>query len=833
MIEFLLVPITAQMTTGAALPALENLETLAVRWFSGDQGLITGAYLFLLLCAAIGIKLFRSFRDSVAVSQRDGRGQASQRKQEQEVRKEAKRWKKAKAYSRAGECFSSIGDHEQAIEMFRKAGAHRSLATLYRQIKRWQDAASAYEQCGDLAQAAAMYHADRNYARAAQLFAKVGQLSTAAEMFERAGQIREAAENYEQAGVIERAARLYEEMNDLERAAPLYEQHFTQERNRHREPGESESGKSLEQVNAVGRLAAQLFLQSNHPDRAAALFEQSGDLEKAGAAYEAAGQFESAAQLYEQTGDDERAARCFEQGGQSKRATLLRAQRLLQASQWEEAAALYEEAGETQQAAELLERGGLHASAAERYLSVQDYPRAAELFLKANDRPQAAMALEAGRRFKEAAALYEELGEAEKARGLYEKLGDHYHAALLCQELGHQGRTIELLQKVDTQSDDYYRASLLLGELFVSQQMWDAARQRYVKLVGDETEAATQMEPLYRLGTLAEKQRDYPAALRWYEKILSHDVNYRDTMGRTNLIKRAMSSAKKAMADAPRGDASTVVEQTNAKPRRYRIIKKVGQGGMGIVYQAEDTLLGRIVAYKVLPPSVKEQPKVLASFLREARIAASLSHPNIVAVYDAGHEAGDLYMVMEYVDGMSLKERLHEVAPLPFDEFMHVAVNLCQGLAYAHRQKVVHRDIKPANVMLGRDRQVKIMDFGLAKVVSDALADRTSVKGTPLYMAPEQVTGDQVDHQSDIYSLGCTLYRMATGRPPFTGGDLYYHHLHTKPEPPVSINPAIHPQLNRLLLTCLAKKKQERFGDVELIIKALQTIPAPPGLTVG
>ncbi|MEW6325786.1 MAG: protein kinase, partial [Nitrospirota bacterium] len=453
---------------------------------------------------------------------------------------------------------------------------------------------------------------------------------------------------------------------------------------------------------------------------------------------------------------------------------------------------------------------------------------------KAGDRRQAAMAWEAGRRFKEAAALYEELGEVDKARGLYEKLGDYYHAAVLCRELGHQGRTIELLQKVDTESDDYYRASLLLGELFVSQQMWDAARERYVKLVGDEQAGPDiQLEPLYRLAMLAEKQRDYPAALRWYEKILSHDVNYRDAMGRANLIKRALSSAKRAMAEAPR-EASTVVDHgAGAKPRRYRIIKKVGQGGMGIVYQAEDTVLGRIVAYKVLPPSVKEQPKVLASFLREARIAASLSHPNIVAVHDAGHEGGELYIVMEYVDGMSLKERLNEVAPLPFNEFMHVAVQLCQGLAYAHRQKVVHRDIKPANVMLGQDGRVKIMDFGLAKVVSDALADRTSVKGTPLYMAPEQVTGDQVDQQSDIYSLGCTLYRMATGRPPFTGGDLYYHHLHTPPEPPVSINPSIHPQLNRLLLTCLAKKKKERFSDVALIIKALQAIPAPPGLAVN
>ena len=812
---------------------LPDLPPQVSQWFEGDQGHITLGYLVVFLCVIGAIKLYRIYKASEQASPSSSWGQAGQRKQQEQIRKQAKQWKRSRAYSRAGECYASIGEVDQAIEMYRKAGAARPLAQLYRQLRRWREAAQAYEQCGELEQAAVMYHSERNFAKAAQLYARIGQFAAAGDMAERAGDQQEAAAYYEQGKQAGRAARLYEQSGDTKKAAELYEQHFQRERERYHDPTEGPNGKNLDEVNTIARLAADLFLQAEQSDKAAALFEQSGEFRKAAAVHEAAGRFQQAAQLYEQAGEEEAAARCFEQDGQPKRAMLLRAQHLLQAGQAEAASRLFEEAGETARAAELLERAGRPADAAQRYLAMQDYARAAELFLKAEDRRQAAMAWEAGRRFKDAAALYEELGEADKARGLYEKLGDHYHAALLCRELGHQGRTIELLQKIDTESDDYYQASLLLGDLFISQDMWDAARERYLKLVDRPGEPASLMEPLYRLATLAEKQRDYPGALQWYERILSHDVNYRDAMGRANLIKRALSSAKRALSEAPR-EASTVVESNGGgKPRRYRIIKKIGQGGMGIVYQAEDSVLNRVVAYKVLPPSVKEQPKVLASFLREARIAASLSHPNIVAVYDAGHEEGDLYIVMEYVDGISLKERLQQVAPLPHDEFMHVALQLCQGLAYAHRHKVVHRDIKPANVMLGRDGQIKIMDFGLAKVVSDALADRTSVKGTPLYMAPEQVTGDQVDHQSDIYSLGCTLYRMATGRPPFTGGDLYYHHLHTAPEPPVSINPNLSPQLNRLLLTCLAKKKRERFNDVGLIIKALQAIPAPPGLSVG
>lgn len=812
---------------------LPDLPPQVSQWFEGDQWYITLGYLIVFLCVIGVIKLYRVYKASERAVPASPWGLVDQRKQQDQIRKQAKQWKRSRAYSRAGECYTSIGEFDQAIEMYRKAGASRPLAQLYRQLRRWREAAQAYEQCGELEQAAVMYHSERNFAKAAQLYARIGQFAAAGEMEELAGNLSEAASYLEQGNQEGRAARLYEQLGNAKKAAVLYEQFYQRERERYHDPTEDRNGKSLDEVNTIARLAADLFLQSEQSDKAAALYEKSGEFRKAASVHEAAGRYQQAAQLFEQAGEEDSAARCYEQNGEPKRATLLRAQRLLHTGEVEAAARLFEEAGETAQAAELLERAGQLSDAAQCYMTLQDYARAAELFLKAEDRRQAAMAWEAGRRFKDAAALYEELGESDKARSLYEKLGDHYHAALLCRELGHQGRTIELLQKVDTESDDYYQASLLLGDLFISQEMWDAARERYLKLVDMTAEPATLLEPLYRLATLAEKQRDYPAALQWYERILSHDVNYRDTMGRANLIKRALSSAKRAMSEAPR-DVSTVVEtNSGGKTRRYRLIKKIGQGGMGIVYQAEDSVLNRIVAYKVLPPSVKDHPKVLASFLREARIAASLSHPNIVAVYDAGHEGGELFIVMEFVDGISLKERLQQVAPLPHDEFMHVALQLCQGLAYAHRHKVVHRDIKPANVMLGRDGQIKIMDFGLAKVVSDALADRTSVKGTPLYMAPEQVTGDQVDHQSDIYSLGCTLYRMATGRPPFTGGDLYYHHLHTAPEPPVSINPNLSPQLNRLLLTCLAKKKSERFNDVGLIIKALQAVPAPPGLSVS
>ncbi|MCI0527645.1 MAG: serine/threonine protein kinase, partial [Nitrospira sp.] len=239
--------------------------------------------------------------------------------------------------------------------------------------------------------------------------------------------------------------------------------------------------------------------------------------------------------------------------------------------------------------------------------------------------------------------------------------------------------------------------------------------------------------------------------------------------------------------------------------------------------QAEDTVLHRIVAYKVLPPAVRESPKILENFLQEARVAASLNHSNIVTVFDTGKNDTDLYITMEYVDGMTLKEYLDQRSPIPIAELVRIARQICLGLDYAHNTNVIHRDIKPANIMLTKAQMtVKIMDFGLAKLVDDSMADKTSVKGTPMYMAPEQIVGKGVDHQSDIYSFGCTLYRMATGRAPFTEGDLYYHHLHTPPASPKKYNPQIPDVLQKIILKCIEKDKSNRYQRIRDVLKDLE-----------
>ena len=244
---------------------------------------------------------------------------------------------------------------------------------------------------------------------------------------------------------------------------------------------------------------------------------------------------------------------------------------------------------------------------------------------------------------------------------------------------------------------------------------------------------------------------------------------------------------------------------------------------MGIVYKAKDTVLDRLVAYKVLPDALKENPQALKNFLREAKSAAQLNHPNIVTVYDAGEQDGRYYIAMEFVDGNTLKEIVRRRGAIASGGVLHVLVQMCEALAFAHDKKIVHRDIKTANTMWTRDRKAKIMDFGLAKIVEEVRNHTTLVSGTPYYMSPEQTLGRNVDYRTDIYSLGVTLFELATGRLPFTEGNIPYHHVHTPPPDVREFKADAPPLLADIVARCLRKDPEERYQSVREILAEVRT----------
>jgi predicted Ser/Thr protein kinase len=261
-----------------------------------------------------------------------------------------------------------------------------------------------------------------------------------------------------------------------------------------------------------------------------------------------------------------------------------------------------------------------------------------------------------------------------------------------------------------------------------------------------------------------------------------------------------VASAKLGRSETPAGQGAPV------GMRRYKRVTELGRGAMGVVYRGRDVVLERDVAIKMISEEVRANPQALELFFQEAKAMAALNHPNLVTVYDQGSDGGETFLVMEYIEGKTLESLITERGgALPLDECMNVTEQIAAGLAYAHGKRILHRDIKPANIFLTKDGTVKIGDFGLARAVRQARLTQTKVCGTPLYMSPEQIRGTDVDFRSDLYSVGCTLFELLTGRPPFVTGEVMYHHMYTAPPKPSEINPKIPKDVDSLVMSCLEK----------------------------
>src|SRR5579864_2444213 len=270
---------------------------------------------------------------------------------------------------------------------------------------------------------------------------------------------------------------------------------------------------------------------------------------------------------------------------------------------------------------------------------------------------------------------------------------------------------------------------------------------------------------------------------------------------------------------------------------RYRLISEIARGGMAAVWRAEDTLLDRQVAVKLLHPQFATDPEFLERFRREARAAARLSHPNIVPIYDVGEDNGIPYIVMELVEGGNLKDRIRAAAPLADAEIRAIGAALAATLDYAHQKGLIHRDVKPQNVLLGEDGRPRLTDFGIAQAMASSGLTRTgAVMGSVHYIAPELVRGRTASPQSDIYSLGAVLYEMATGRVPFQGEtdlSVALAHVEETPAPPRALNSRLAPDLEASILRALSKAPDLRFGSAAAFAEALRSGRAPARTAVA
>ncbi len=259
---------------------------------------------------------------------------------------------------------------------------------------------------------------------------------------------------------------------------------------------------------------------------------------------------------------------------------------------------------------------------------------------------------------------------------------------------------------------------------------------------------------------------------------------------------------------------------------RYRLIARIAAGGMAVVYKAQDTMLGRIVAVKILRESFAEDPTFQARFQREAQAAAKLSHPNIVTVHDFGMDGDKQYIVMEYVEGSDLKQLIRQGAPFTPQRVLDISIQMCAAIGAAHRAGLVHCDVKPQNVLITPEGRVKVTDFGIARALSgvSAAGVTTGVWGTPHYFSPEQAAGQSPTPASDVYSIGVIMYEMLTGRLPFEGDNqqqLALAHLRDQPPPIGKLNPQVPAQLEQIVNRALAKEPSQRYRHADQLGRLL------------
>jgi tetratricopeptide (TPR) repeat protein len=525
-------------------------------------------------------------------------------------------------------------------------------------------------------------------------------------------------------------------------------------------------------------------------------------------------------------GDVQAAARALERDGQNAVAQRLLARVARERGQLEAAAEHFERAGQPLEAAELHEELQQWKQAARLYDSAGQLERAAEMFQAAGELTQAGESFQRAGRHDDAADSYREAGDVPRWVESLEKSGRHFEAAKIAIEHEDWARAIRSLQLVTPSDPEYLDAAKLLVEAYQRQGHLDLATRKVEEVISNKGAESMPLETCDQLAHRLEATGDFDRALDVLELIRNRDATWPNVATRIDGLRKrrsggqpsASGAAVLSTAGAPAGEAG-----------RYEMLEEIGRGGMGIVFKARDRRLGRLIALKRLPDSLRSHPKAIELFLREARAAAVLNHPNIVTVYDAGQDGEMYYITMELLDGMPLQQILRQRGKLGPRDAAKLGLQIANGLFYAHEQRIVHRDIKTGNLFFTRGKVVKIMDFGLAKMVEEVRRATTVIGGTPYYMAPEQSLGEAVDHRADLYALGVTFYEMLTGRVPFRDGDVAFHHRHSPVPDPRELTPDLPTAWAELILELMAKNPDERPPSAAAVAERLAPLAQAPG----
>jgi tetratricopeptide (TPR) repeat protein len=652
----------------------------------------------------------------------------------------------------------------------------------------------------------------------------------AATLFKDAGRLADAARAHKKGGDWENAANVFEKLKDYESAAWC----FRKLKNDRSELEMLKAGKNW--VDAA-RLAMKLGRKSD----AAELLVCAGDREKAAELFRQAGEqgraMALAAEIFEERGEFENAARSY-----------------AKIEDWDRAYALFNRAGKTDMAAKVLIRTGKRAEAADLYAAAGKHEVAAAMY-------------EHLEQYRKAAALYSKLGQAENAIRCLMREGDRLAVIKLRIAGGNIDDAMRLAESIDPTEPEFIEAMEIAADLHEQQDNQTEALKNLNRLIQAPLKPEAKRKFTKRaielcvdlqqprlgsilLGKLEEMSGDTDGHIdeEWSQSVRSQfgemkeeapdDLRYltstvlRQSGGLVRVGGALGSDATSAFIEGTVAYIDSAAESgenavqfgtkvsddgwpqgvPEALSKRYSGLERLGQGGNGVVFRATDRLMDRTVVLKFMIDGSMPSEMARKYFMREIKMSASLSHPNIVHIYDMGQEDDIPYYSMEYIEGLPLTAHLPAGEPVADPEFLIKAVDqLCQALDHAHSKGMIHRDIKPDNVLVSTEGTCKLLDFGLARVLDDGFGENSVLAGTPYYMAPEQIDGSDVDHRADIYALGVIIFRMFTGHLPFTEGNIFVAHALEPVPDPKQYNPGLDEAVIDVIYRCMEKDPADRY----------------------
>ncbi|GAK60018.1 serine/threonine protein kinase with PASTA sensor(S) [Candidatus Vecturithrix granuli] len=418
---------------------------------------------------------------------------------------------------------------------------------------------------------------------------------------------------------------------------------------------------------------------------------------------------------------------------------------------------------------------------------------------------------------------------------MYEKSRDYLKAADIYCELGEYAKAEALFRALEQQFPFHKEIKFKFGKLLAGAKQWNEA---IIKLQEAEGAGTFQEERLYLLAECFTQKGFLHAAKEMYVELLDRNYHYKDARKKLQMLDAPSFAAfatnqQQTMITSGEFTASATEDlyqtmQGIAVEDRYTLLEELGRGGMGIVYKAQDTASDRIVAIKVLPPYLATEEQNRLRFFREAEVIARLNHPHIVRLFEVNQQ--EHFLVMEYIPGGTLHSWKQQQG-MSTEKLLLFLIQILDALHVVHQQGIIHRDLKPENILIADPSTAKLTDFGIAHICGATITHTGTHLGTIPYMAPEQIIGHRIDWRADIYAIGVILYEFLAGELPFSGQDTSYHHVHTTPRAPRELVPTLAPELEHIILKCLAKSPDDRFHNAKTLQSAIEKFSNDSGFS--